>query len=232
MFLKKEPGLGVVFQSSPSCSVFIANGGLENGICREFLDHLLHPQYLRMPSGKDYAFASFSSSHEAEAVVKEYNGICVQGLSCAKQFLPSCIVSGPPLHLYLSYISQLPLLGTTPPTSSPLPPGLTLIEDFITPAEEEELMAFLDSTHNTHAHLKHRQVLHYGYEFNYATNNVDPSQPLPGGFPPLIQILVSKLVASGHVQYAPDQLTINRYPPGAGMCVKYTLCMYTCHTIV
>ena len=218
LFLKKEPELGVVFQEKPSCHVLVANGGLENGIGREFLRHFLQPQHIHMPPGKDYAFIVFSTAQQAEVVVEQYNGVGIQSITDVKQFLPACVVSGPPLHLYLSYVQQLPPLVTTPPPS--LPPGLLLVEEFITSVEEAELLAFLNSAHtDSHANLKHRQVVHYGYEFNYHTNTVDPSKPLPGGFPPLIRGVVDKMVSTGHVQCVPDQLTVNHYPPGAGECV-------------
>lgn len=214
LFLKKEPGLGVMFPKIPTSYLLVSNGGLENGISRDLLESLLHPLHLHMPSGKDYAFAEFSSAEQAERVVRESNGMCVQEITGANECLPASLVNGPPLHLYLSYISQLPQLVATPPSS--LPPGLVLVEDFLTPAEEAGLMTFFDSAHSTQASLRHRQVLHYGFQFNYDTNSVDPSNPLPGGFPPPVQCLVAKLLASGHVQCAPDQLTVNCYPPGAG----------------
>ena len=64
--------------------------------------------------------------------------------------------------------------------------------------------------------MKHRAVRHYGYEFLYGVNDVDPTRPLPGGLPPLLTPVLAKAVAEGLVAHTPDQLTINRYLPGQG----------------
>lgn len=218
LLLKHQPELGVVFQQLSSAHVFIGNGGLGSGICRTMLEQVLSTKTLYMPPGKDYAFATFSSVGEAEKVVESLNGVCVQEVSGAVDLLPPCLMEGPSLHLYLSYVSAIPeqLVEGVPTSSPPLPSGLFLLENFISPPEEEELLAFLDPAHTSHAHMKHRQVLHYGYEFNYDTNHVDLNSPLPGEFPPLIQHMISRIASSGHVHHTPDQLTVNCYPPGAG----------------
>lgn len=179
-----------------------------------------------MPPDKDYSFATFSSVTEAEVKVKALNGVCVQTIPNTAH-LPAHLVNGLPLHLYLSFVTTIPeYVSAAAPISPPsLPLGLALMPNFITSAEEEELLAFFDSAHTNPSHLKHRQVFHYGYQFNYDTNNVDICAPLPGGFPPLIQHLVSKVVSSGCVRNTPDQITVNRYPPGAGACT------YTCESV-
>ena len=66
------------------------------------------------------------------------------------------------------------------------------------------------------ATLKHRRVLHYGYEFLYASSNVDPDSPLPGGLPSVCTPMLERIVDSKLVSQIPDQLTVNEYPPGAG----------------
>lgn len=47
-------------------------------------------------------------------------------------------------------------------------PGLRVLEDFITAVEEEEMEAWLEGQpwHD----LQHRQVQHYGFVFDYSTN--------------------------------------------------------------
>lgn len=64
--------------------------------------------------------------------------------------------------------------------------------------------------------LKHRRVMHYGYEFLYASSNVDPDSPLPGGLPSVCIPMLRRAVDSKLVSQIPDQLTVNEYPPGAG----------------
>ena len=217
IFLKKEPELRVRFQHSPSCHVLVSNGGLNSGVCREVLLRILSTQQIYMPPGKDYAFATFSCVSKAEEVVESINGVCVQDIPLVAELLPGSLLRGPPLHIYLSYVVDIPDMRTSPCTLSILPPGLVIVPGFVTPVEEEGLMALLYSPQTSRTHLKQRAVVHYGYQFNYDTNNVDLDSPLPGGFPPQIKELVSKMVASGHVYHTPDQLTVNCYPPGAGV---------------
>lgn len=65
-------------------------------------------------------------------------------------------------------------------------------------------------------HLKHRSVRHYGYEFLYTVNSVNPDHPLPGGLPSVCQPLLERLREQSHLEWLPDQLTVNDYQPGAG----------------
>lgn len=216
MFLKREADLGVVFQDLPSVHVLVGNGGLAHGVTRALLQEILGTPDVYMPPDKEYAFATFSSASQAMAVVDTVSGVCLQAIPDIDLGHLPWLVTGPPLHFYLSYITAIPppvLVGTTHP---PAPPGLALVHNFVTAAEEEELMAFFGSAHTSHSHLKHRRVLHYGYEFNYDTNNVDIHSPLPGGFPLLIQHIVTKVAECEHVHMSPDQITVNVYPPGAG----------------
>jgi len=64
--------------------------------------------------------------------------------------------------------------------------------------------------------LKHRRVKHYGYEFKYSINNVDPDDPLSEGIPEVFTPMLEKLKASGVISHCPDQLTVNEYQPGQG----------------
>lgn len=73
---------------------------------------------------------------------------------------------------------EVPCVSTT--KEVPLPKGLFVIQDFISKEEEAEIMKEIDSKEWTQS--IGRRVQHYGYEFNYKTKNVDPSQtpsPLP-----------------------------------------------------
>lgn len=67
---------------------------------------------------------------------------------------------------------------------------------------------------STLSQLKHRQVNHFGYEFEYGTNTVNsdrPISPIPQDYK-FLQTLFDK---HGH-KYTYDQLTINKYLPGQG----------------
>ena len=65
--------------------------------------------------------------------------------------------------------------------------------------------------------LKHRTVSHYGYEFLYGSNTVDPDCPLTGGLPSICAPLISRMVEQRLLEWLPDQLTVNEYAPGAGV---------------
>ena len=279
LFLKHEPNSDVNFQESPSCHVFVANGGLQNGLSRQLLVHLLTPassekglKELYLPAGKDYAFASFESSKAASTAVTSLNGICIQeqcssaGSEELLQLLNPKLLSGPPLHLYLCFVDRIPQAYTHPPvlteglggtSTGDLPPGLVLIEEFTSKAEERGFLDFFSATAKSsddsmscscsetptqkatcdnqkrgehlapgeatfqapENSLRHRRVKHYGYEFLYATSNVDPDCPLPGGLPVICQPLLKRMREEGLVEEEPDQLTVNHYQPGAGMCI-------------
>ena len=76
--------------------------------------------------------------------------------------------------------------------------------------------------------MKHRQVKHYGYEFSYATNDIDPEAPLEDRIPDLCQTVVTqRALAAGHTDVEPDQLTVNRYLPGQGCVVTNSKILFT-----
>lgn len=213
LLLKNDPVTGALLQDTPSCHVLVWNGGVCNGVSQQVLTEVLHVHCVSMPPGKDYAFVTFDSIAQAKTTMEALNGIHLQGNADIAHLLPASLLAGPPLHLFMSYVSH------TPPSAAPIldwPPGLTLLPDFITPAEEETLLALLDTAQTPHTHLKHRQVLHYGYKFDYSMNNVDQSSPLPDGFPEEITAIIDKIMECGCATDRPDQLTVNRYPPGAG----------------
>lgn len=315
-YLRQEPNTDIIFQEECSVHVFIGNGGLRNGVSRELLEHLLNSfsqsstlppknvfEQLYLPSGKHYAFVTFNNTSVAARTVSFLNGICIKD-HCHKDetllsYLTPTILNGPPIHLYLSFIDKIPLAVQVGSRGVSLdypdinhPPGLILIQDFISAEEETELIkkfkispdidtlspkqphlkALPGTTPNSgmdlcsnnssmetspqfhchqlmssepfntdtltqtnlspvvteaneatdrhpHAALKHRHVMHYGYEFLYGVNTVDPNDPLPGGLPVICTSLLDRMVERGIVSAhkKPDQLTVNEYFPGAGM---------------
>lgn len=307
-YLKQEPNSDVTFQDQSSVHVFIGNGGLKNGVPRELLEHILDSltnppgtpslksmeslKQLYLPSGKDYAFATFISAAVAAKAVSSLNGVCIQDECYKDATLPSymspAVLNGPPVHLYLSFVDKIPsdihLVSRKAEEDChdiDYPPGLILVHDFISAQEEIELIKLfkistdvnktltstplgtvtdvatpvessgkditetsnlskdmlateklLQSSNTTtiaevkdwttsapKAALKNRHVMHYGYEFLYGANSVDPSHPLPGGLPSVCGYLLDRIVKRGLVTEdgRPDQLTVNEYLPGAGM---------------
>lgn len=57
---------------------------------------------------------------------------------------------------------------------------------------------------------------HFGYEFRYDINDVDPDDPLPQEIPVECHQLLDRIIGQGLVQSRPDQLTVNQYEPGQG----------------
>lgn len=162
LFLKQEPNSDVTFQEEPTCHVFVANGGLQNGLSRELLEHFLLTEPLMsgsrdlkelyLPAGKDYSFATFASHRAASMVVSHLNGSCVQemcksGPKKLLKLLNPKLLSGPPLHLYLCFVDKIPLLCAHTLSASEascvkLPPGLDFVEEFVSADEERQLLDF------------------------------------------------------------------------------------------
>lgn len=104
-----------------------------------------------------------------------------------------------------------------------MPPGLKIVENFITPEEEEKLINLIewnDADEKINSILKHREVRHFGYEFRYDTNNVDVNKPLVDNqIPEDCDFLWQKLKNENFSEVLnepPNQLTVNKYEPGQG----------------
>lgn len=92
-------------------------------------------------------------------------------------------------------------------------PGLRLIADFVSEAEEADMLADIDA--RPWIALSNRRVQHYGFAFDYSRNNVDPSRPLPLPHPRFFDLTLDRLeqLAPGLVPARCDQLTLNEYVP-------------------
>lgn len=98
---------------------------------------------------------------------------------------------------------------------------MTIIENFVSPTEEETFLKLVDWKENTDGDgsMKHRKVQHFGYEFRYDTNNVDVDKPLTEKpMPKECDLMWKKLATMQHnfSETDPQQLTVNRYEPGQG----------------
>lgn len=78
--------------------------------------------------------------------------------------------------------------------------------------------------------LKHRQVKHYGYEFNYEINNVDPRKPLKEGIPEICHEFLKQALDSKLIARMPDQLTVNQYLAGQGKI--FDIHVYNIHVAI
>ena len=161
-----------------------------------------------MMPGKSYSFVAFS---QADSAMKAYNH--VHGL----RGLGTC----PDRVLYLTYIDGMPTAAASPEIASFMtkwrpaeewPPGLRLVEDFVSPAEAEAVLSTLHF--QTTSGLKNRQVKHYGFEFRYDVNNMgEEAEAFPREWLPILE----RALEAGHIDQMPDQCTVNRYEPGHGI---------------
>ncbi|XP_009290865.1 tRNA (carboxymethyluridine(34)-5-O)-methyltransferase ALKBH8 isoform X1 [Danio rerio] len=196
--------------SHPTKHLVVSNGGLGNGVSRESLLEVLKEggtvESLLTPPSKPYAFVSYSSIEAGQNAYTLLNG---RTLQCQDQTMT----------LYFSYVVKVDCDRSV---SCALPPGLSVLEDFVSLEEELQILKAVDWT--PHADdvtaqkaLKHRRVKHYGYEFRYDNNNVDKDKPLPGGLPVECDALLQRCLAGGHISVLPDQLTVNQYQSGQGI---------------
>ncbi|MFN5589280.1 MAG: hypothetical protein ACK48P_05545, partial [Holosporales bacterium] len=90
-------------------------------------------------------------------------------------------------------------------------PGLSLLLDFITEAEERELLSVIDQQPWL-ADLQ-RRVQHYGYRYDYTARQVTADLYL-GALPEWLQPLATRLHCEGLFATPPDQVIVNEYQPG------------------
>ncbi|KAI1893935.1 hypothetical protein AGOR_G00128770 [Albula goreensis] len=201
---------GINTTSCPTKSLVVANGGLGNGVSREKLQDVLREcgcvESLLMPPNKPYAFVTYGSAEDAQQCYTSLNG---SQLHC----------QGQTVTLYLSFVEKV---GSESEVCAELPPGLKVLEEFVSAEEEAGLLDAIDWAPMSDAvtaqkALKHRRVKHYGYEFRYDNNNVDKDKPLPGGLPKICDALLERCLKENHIDIRPDQLTINQYEPGQGI---------------
>jgi alkylated DNA repair dioxygenase AlkB len=93
-------------------------------------------------------------------------------------------------------------------------PGLALYPDFISHAEEGDLLGILDAQ-AWRGDLQ-RRVQHYGYRYDYKARQVTPDLYL-GPLPSWLQDLAERLAHSGFFSDLPDQVIVNEYLPGQGI---------------
>lgn len=95
------------------------------------------------------------------------------------------------------------------------PDGIRIESGFVSAAQEKELVTWLDQQSWTKSRTGSdaRDTQQYGFEFNYVSpdTNPEPTRPIPK----LIQeTVIDRLVCFDRT---PDQVIVNRYPPGGGI---------------
>ncbi|XP_060065230.1 alkylated DNA repair protein alkB homolog 8-like [Ylistrum balloti] len=203
---------GIKASDIPTKILCVNNAGLDSGVSRDEVQELFEvyggvEDVIMMPQ-KPYAFVCYQTEEEAEKAYENLNGKTLVENDDRKW----------PVKLYISYVSQVP---SSLSPSDDLPPGLILLENFITQEYAEKMLESIDwheeASHGMQRELKHREVKHYGYEFKYGINDVDVDDPLPQGVPAMCRELLDTALKTGHIKYLPDQVTVNKYLPGQGI---------------
>lgn len=158
-----------------------------------------------MIPNKSYCFVECESVRDAELLFHSFHGKSTLGQNDSV--------------LYLSYFADIPKESVLE-SKSLIPPGLIILKDFITEQEESILLECINTDEDEQNQtLKHRSVKHFGYEFLYGNNNVDPENPLDKQIPEECDLLWNRLKDRKIPMEwdSPDQLTVNEYIPGQGI---------------
>ncbi|XP_067944033.1 alkylated DNA repair protein alkB homolog 8-like [Watersipora subatra] len=194
----------------------VSNAGLGNGLTREHVYTWLSGYGtvagIVMEPKKPYCYVITGDVTDATTLLK------LSGGRVQHEGIPQ------PVEHFIFCVSNVPEL---PPPRSELPSGLHLLNDYISPEVEEQLLGLVDwggeclpgstTGSSSGGSMKHRSVKHYGYEFKYSTNNVDPNDPLANQIPDECKQLTDRLIKDGYLTDPPDQLTVNKYEPGQGI---------------
>ncbi|CAG2219912.1 ALKBH8 [Mytilus edulis] len=201
-----EKNEGIQITETPTKIICVHNGGLDNSVSREEISTALDKNgslidVIMLPK-KPYSFVCFKTTEDATKCCEEFNGLEMPPNGKRKHSV----------IFYLSYVNKVP--SNILPCKD-LPPGLIVLENFVSEAEENQLISSLHWQNDNQ--MKHREVLHYGYEFRYDINDVDADDPLPQSIPEECNAILQKALQTGYVKHLPDQLTVNKYVQGQGI---------------
>ncbi|PON68588.1 Splicing factor-like protein [Parasponia andersonii] len=208
-------------QSQSSPNLYVANCGPAVGLSYETIASVFG------------AFGEVKAVNPADesgvrVVVSFAEEGCARTALATLQGRPCPQLGGRCLHIRYSQLQLQPQplsLGHPPPLSvvalmaSELNiSGLYLLHDFVSVEQEQALITAVDQ--RPWNNLSKRRVQHYGYEFCYATRNVNPKQKL-GELPSFVLPVLNKLSMFAKLDITADidldQLTVNEYPPGVGL---------------
>ncbi|KAJ1990292.1 hypothetical protein GGI26_005975 [Coemansia sp. RSA 1358] len=219
-----------VFDKNPQQAMCIINIGFGDigGATTEQIESVFGQfggfEHVVSKHGKPYTFVVFKTADAAQAAYAKTYG---------KLFNELC--DKPLLLEYLNQHSFKKLLGMTLGEYSDdcaldESRGLYYIADFITKEEEQSIMQYIRKDEEQEAtnnggptkwlRVQKRYVKHYGHSFDYHIKHVGDaslaaSQSLPSWMWPFIERMKQKLLI--YADQTPNQLTIQRYPTGAGI---------------
>lgn len=120
--------------------------------------------------------------------------------------------------LYLAFVDAIPeAVLRVPRCNTDHPNGVQVIPNFVDNVEEDMLINSIAFGLNKSSDLKHRQVIHYGYDFVYGANAINPDKPNDNPFPKCWLPILERAVRQGLLAHLPDQCTVNKYEPGQGI---------------
>jgi alkylated DNA repair protein (DNA oxidative demethylase) len=100
--------------------------------------------------------------------------------------------------------------------ASPPPPGLLLIDSFVSAEEEGQLLAELERMEfgevRMHGVVARRKVLHFGWDYDYDGWKIFPADPFPAFLEPLVARAAE---AADTPRELLAQMLVAKYPPGA-----------------
>ncbi|XP_065369880.1 alkylated DNA repair protein alkB homolog 8 [Calliphora vicina] len=203
----------VASKEEPTKYVALLNAGLSTGLTEELVletaEKYGHIKRLLMLPSKSYCFLECADVSDAVSIVNNMHGLATIGQNQSV--------------VYLSYFKELPEEENSSWVKQ-LPSGLIVINEFVTEMEECELLNALEIDNvSIDAALKHRRVKHFGYEFLYDINNVNPQQPLDRNIPSECNFMWKRLEnmcekdGLSFEWKEPNQLTVNSYEAGQGI---------------
>ena len=195
-----------LFSESPTPFLFLLH--LSNGDEHDyhtvlpFLSQFGTISNLVVVPGINYGYIAFTDTESAAQAHETFNQVTTK-----LPFQPKphpIALQYTPLHFH-----ELKLIeGATCDLQIPVN-GLTKINEYISQEYEELIVEELDK--NKWEALTNRRVQHYGFDFVYGANNVNPDEPSKP-MPEWIQPLLDQLYEKYNLQF--DQLTVNEYLPG------------------
>ncbi|KAJ2493142.1 hypothetical protein IWW37_000792 [Coemansia sp. RSA 2050] len=223
--------LAELFSQQPSRILCIVNiGYCSEGLQTvQLLESALRPyggfERVVVDSIKPYSFAIFANASDAEIAFTE-----IRDKPCAK-FNNKPLVLEYVSPLVFAQLTKGSMPGSTEAITETLGEsrGLFYVANFISEQEEQAVLAYIreDEERESAANggtdkwhrIQERFVKHYGHSFDYQTKHVGDaaktaSQQLPLWSQSFIERM-NKRIPSHALE--PDMLTIQRYPPGAGI---------------
>lgn len=95
-----------------------------------------------------------------------------------------------------------------------MPPGLVYLCDWLTVADQDEVVAEIDG--RSFGTELARRVQHYGFRYDYFESSIDGTGSAPP-IPPKMSTLAQRLVEEGHFVEVPNQVIVNEYLSDQGI---------------